>query len=70
MFLVFHVNLKCPLKKTQSSCPGSRDLNRSGKGLNRLPISVMAVKSVHDGKVTYASDNRKKKYSKLIWKLF
>jgi hypothetical protein len=22
-------------KKTQSSCPGSRNLNRSGKGLNR-----------------------------------
>jgi hypothetical protein len=30
---------KCPLKKTQPSCPGSRDLNWTGKGLrhaNRL----------------------------------
>jgi hypothetical protein len=25
---------KCPLKKTQPSCPGSRDLNWTGKGLN------------------------------------
>jgi hypothetical protein len=25
---------KCPLKKTQRSCPGSRDLNWTGKGLN------------------------------------
>jgi hypothetical protein len=24
---------KCPLKKTQPSCPGSRDLNWTGKGL-------------------------------------
>jgi hypothetical protein len=24
---------KCPLKKTQTSCPGSRDLNWTGKGL-------------------------------------
>jgi hypothetical protein len=27
---------KCPLKKTQQSCPGSRDLNRRGKGLNAV----------------------------------
>jgi hypothetical protein len=24
---------KCPVKKTQPSCPGSRDLNWTGKGL-------------------------------------
>jgi hypothetical protein len=33
LFLVLHVNLN-PLTKMKSSCPGSRDLNRSGKGLN------------------------------------
>jgi hypothetical protein len=29
---------KCPLKKTQPSCPGSRDLNWTGKGLNKATI--------------------------------
>jgi hypothetical protein len=33
----WHVRtFKCPLKKTQPSCPGSRDLNWTGKGLKYL----------------------------------
>jgi hypothetical protein len=27
---------KCPLKKTQPFCPGSRDLNWTGKGLSYI----------------------------------
>jgi hypothetical protein len=30
---------KCPLKKTQPFCPGSRDLNWTGKGLTSSIIS-------------------------------
>jgi hypothetical protein len=32
---------KCPSKKTQSFCPCSRALNRSGKGLNKLKLCLI-----------------------------
>src|SRR5215472_5858691 len=38
IFVVSRLRVKCPLKKTQPSCPGSRDLNWTGKGLKELQI--------------------------------
>src|SRR5215469_763023 len=38
IFVVSRLRVKCPLKKTQPSCPGSRDLNWTGKGLKIKPV--------------------------------
>jgi hypothetical protein len=35
MYIMYLCTFKCPLKKTQPSCPVSRDLNWTGKGLNQ-----------------------------------
>src|SRR5215471_3010151 len=35
IFVVSRLTVKCPLKKTQPSCPGSRDLNWTGKVLRQ-----------------------------------
>src|SRR5215469_6175298 len=35
IFVVSRLRVNCPLKKMQPSCPGSRDLNWTGKGLNQ-----------------------------------
>src|SRR5215472_5765517 len=43
IFVVSRLRVKCPLKKTQPSCPGSRDLNWTGKGLTKWASqSIMA----------------------------
>jgi hypothetical protein len=40
--MYWHVRkLKCPLKKTQPSCPCSRDLNWTSKGLNLNMVTAV-----------------------------
>jgi hypothetical protein len=53
--------LKCPLKKTQPSCPCSRELNWTGKGLNKKfgKTSVrVAVRTSQAEKVRYKNNEQ------------
>jgi hypothetical protein len=44
--LLLSYTFKCPLKKTQSFCPCSRALNRSGKGLKPF-LDIYCLYSLH-----------------------
>jgi hypothetical protein len=60
--MYWHVcKFKCPLKKTQPSCPCSRDLNWTSRGLNPCPES-----KAHYSKTRICSHNFPHKFAMCI----
>jgi hypothetical protein len=70
----WHIHkFKCPLKKMQPSCPCSRDLNWTGKGLSTNTLnewcicwSFTSLKKVHGPKCKKEKNNKMKYFRAVI----
>jgi hypothetical protein len=63
--LLLPYTFKLPLKKTQSFCPCSRALNRSGKGLKKVPreaCKYLGIEGSHDIECKNEKEKLEKEY--------